>query len=282
MIKDILKNFVDSRKNGNDCLFNGYLEDYLNYEEHHDDNFPALFQKLFEIDSDAKICVGLHMPIQKDVVSNQIIGYKDAFKLEGKPIVYPYLICVEKDGEEKLFLFTPDFDRSYLYAKSLYYCLTEPGAIFEQHKNSIVAMSIEKYQLVLDTLDNCFKMRAGALQRMVDKEFYKSYDELKDDALLEAKTICDAVIEKLKPLDDKGEEIRKTVANWFLLKKLVYVQYMIDKSILQIRHQGDSKSQRMQARTYSKEISFVAYSELWRCTGENLPKEDQEESTEAK
>lgn len=282
MIKDILKNFVDSRKNGTDCLFNGYLEDYLNYDECHEGNFPALFQKIFEIDKDAKICVGLKMQIQKDVVSNQIIGYKDAFKLDGKPIVYPYLVCLEKEGEEKLFLLTSDFERSYLYAKSLYYCMTEPGAIFEQYKNNIIAMSTENHQLVLDAINRCFEMRAGALQRTIDREFYKSYDEMKDDALLEASMICDTVVERLKPLENKGDEIKKTVASWFLLKKLVYVQYMIDKAILQTKHHGDSKSQRVQARTYSKEIAFVAFSELWRCAGDNLPKEDQKHLSQDK
>ena len=42
----ILGQKIDSRKDGDDCLFNGYLEDYLSLRENEiDDNLKESFEK---------------------------------------------------------------------------------------------------------------------------------------------------------------------------------------------------------------------------------------------
>ncbi len=277
MIYDILTAFVDTRKNGNDCVFNGYLEDYLHYLESHEENLPAFFQQILELHPNARICAGLNIGINKDVVSNQIIGYKDAFKLEGKPLVCPYLLYLQQNDDERLFILTGQGKSSYLYAKSLYFCFTEPTGMFEAFKNNIVTMDTRNGDRVVQATREAFEKRAGIIQKEVDHEVYPNYEELKDAAMEEANDIKEAAFDRIRPLEDKTEEIKRTVARWFLLKKLVYVQYMVNKAILQTRYEGDVKKQRAQAREYSKAIPFVAFSELWRCSGENLPSEKKED-----
>lgn len=58
--------------------------------------------------------------------------------------------------------------------------------------------------------------------------------------------------------------IYSLVVRWFLLKKVVYVQYMVNKDMLQNVHEGNIKKQRNQAKINADEIPFISYSELWR------------------
>lgn len=263
--------FGSARKNEDDCQFNGYLEDYLQLLDNREEHLQVLFQKVVEKYPNARICVGLRFAINKEVVSNQIIGYKDAFKLEGKALVCPFLIYLNKNDEERLFLLTRDRRSSYLFAKSLYFCLTEPTSIFETYKNYIVTMDSVNLEKAMQIFDDAFNKSAGALQKIVDQSKYSSYDGLRADAMSIATEVKDGAFDKIRPLEDKEIIIREAVGVWFLLKKLVYVQYMVNKAILESRYQGDVKKQRAQAREYSKAIPFIAYSELWRCSGENLP-----------
>ncbi|SJZ69460.1 hypothetical protein [Anaerorhabdus furcosa] len=279
MILDILTTFNDARKNGDDCLFNGYLEDYLHLLDNHEEHLQVLFQQVLQQYPNARVCVGLRFAINKEVVSNQIIGYKDAFKLEGKALVCPFLVYLNQDDEERLFLLTRNKRASYLFAKSLYFCLTEPTSIFEAYKNNIVTMDSKDIEKTMQIFNEAFTKPAGVLQKKVDQDKYTSYESLKADAMSIAAEVKDNAFEMIRPLEDKTPMIRESVGAWFLLKKLVYVQYMVNKAILQSRYQGDVKKQRAQARENSKAIPFIAYSELWRCAGDNLPtdKETTEE-----
>ena len=88
-ITAILSSKLDNRSNGDDCTFNGYLEDYLNMEN--TDLDPVLREAFAGIQAnavDTRICVGLRSVINNDAISNQIIRYKDVFKLNGKPLIY--------------------------------------------------------------------------------------------------------------------------------------------------------------------------------------------------
>ena len=79
---EILSAKVDERKQGSDCTFNGYLEDYLGMSENGlDENLRKAFEVILEEEPDAKIITNLKHEISKDAVSNQIIRYKDVFKL---------------------------------------------------------------------------------------------------------------------------------------------------------------------------------------------------------
>ena len=67
----------------------------------------------------------------------------------------------------------------------------------------------------------------------------------------------------------------------FLLKKVLYVQYMVNKNILNSVHEGNVKKQRNQAKLNADDILFMSYSEMWRTTGpepaEDYPEEAAEE-----
>ena len=69
---------------------------------------------------------------------------------------------------------------------------------------------------------------------------------------------------ELRDAEDKEAMIYSLVVRWFLLKKVVYVQYMVNKDMLQNVHEGNIKKQRNQAKINADEIPFISYSELWR------------------
>ena len=71
-------------------------------------------------------------------------------------------------------------------------------------------------------------------------------------------------MEQLREAQDKEACIYSLVVRWFLLKKVVYVQYMVNKDMLQNVHEGNIKKQRNQAKINADEIPFISYSELWR------------------
>lgn len=72
----------------------------------------------------------------------------------------------------------------------------------------------------------------------------------------------------LAKCDDKEECINNIIANWFLLKKFSYVQYMMDKNNLNRVHEGNVKKQRQVAKEKCDAIGFVSYSELWKLVKE--------------
>ena len=166
-ITAILSSKLDNRSNGDDCTFNGYLEDYLNMED--TDLDPVLREAFAGIQAnavDTRICVGLRSEINNDAISNQIIRYKDVFKLNGKPLIYPYILYVQKDEEERALLVVPYTKYGFIKAKGLYYCMTEPGSEFIDCKNEIVAICSDKADEIVKAFSNLFSQRAGALQRL--------------------------------------------------------------------------------------------------------------------
>lgn len=268
-ITAILDSKLDSRRNGDDCAFNGYLEDYLNMEDIDID--PVLRQAFTEIqaaEADTRICVGLKSEINNDAISNQIIRYKDVFKLSGKPLIYPYILYLNKDGQERALLTVPYTQYGFIKAKGLYYCMTEPGSEFIDCKNEIVAICSDQPEAITKAFESLFTQRAGALQRGIDSRFFKNYDELKSAAVEAAAALKSEAPGVLAALEDRAEQIYAYVVDWFLLKKVLYVQYMVNKNILNSVHEGNVKRQRNQAKLNADEITFMSYSEMWRTTGE--------------
>lgn len=110
-------------------------------------------------------------------------------------------------------------------------------------------------------------MKAGALQRSIDHDFYRNYDELKDLAVKAAGELKAEAPATLAAMEDRTAAIYRYVVNWFLLKKVLYVQYMVNKNILNSVHEGNVKKQRNQAKLNADDILFMSYSEMWRTTG---------------
>ena len=283
-ICNILDLQLDSRKNGEDCEFNGYLEDYMGVDPELAPVLREAFAEILSQDADVKICVGLKSEINKDAISNQIIRYKDIFKLNGKVLTYPYILYTTKDSEDRALLVVPYSTYSFIYAKGLYYCMTEPGSPFIDCKNEIVAVTSDRADKIVGAYAKLFTMKAGALKRSTDHDFYRNYDELKDLAVKAAGELKAEAPAILSALEDRTAAIYRYVVNWFLLKKVLYVQYMVNKNILNSVHEGNVKKQRNQAKLNADDILFMSYSEMWRTTGpepaEDYPEEAAEEVTE--
>lgn len=260
----ILDQQLDPRKDGNDCSFNGYLEDYLNLGTEIDPVLVEAFEKILEQDKDVKIITGLRDAVNKEAISNQIIRYKDVFKLDGKALCYPYILYASKQQGDRALLIVPYSTYSYIYAKGYYYCMTEPGSKFIDCKNEIVAVSSNDAEEIAKAYDKLFHMRAGALQRSLDRNHFKNYDGLKEAAVDAANELKEKAPIELGPIEERRDLIEEYIIHWFLLKKVLYVQYMVNKNILNSRHEGNVKRQRNQAKMNADEISFLSYSEMWR------------------
>lgn len=102
------------------------------------------------------------------------------------------------------------------------------------------------------------------MQREADRNRFSNYEQLKKDALDEAEAVKENAETELREAEDKEAMIYSLVVRWFLLKKVVYVQYMVNKDMLQNVHEGNIKKQRNQAKINADEIPFISYSELWR------------------
>ena len=92
------------------------------------------------------------------------------------------------------------------------------------------------------------------------------YDSLKTYALELASSLKENVKESLAECKDEEKEakIKETIVMWFLIKKLLYVQYMMSKKILNDVHKGDVKAQRTVAKANADKVVFTSYSELWK------------------
>jgi|LAHS01.1.fsa_nt_gb hypothetical protein len=275
---EILNAKVDERKQGSDCTFNGYLEDYLGMNENGlDENLKKAFELILEEEPDAKIITNLKHEISRDAVSNQIIRYKDVFKLNTRPLITPYIIYVEhEDGEGRALMVMPYSKANYLYGKGMYYCLTEPGSEFAEAKNELVSVASENSEEIARTFSRMFTEKAGALQRTLDKKFFTNYNELKSIALEAAQAEKNEAVEVLPTLEDRTQKIYSYVVHWFLLKKVLYVQYMVNKIILKTEHDGNIKAQRNQAKLNADSVVFLSYSEMWRLGADNAQKDNNQ------
>jgi|GEM_PF-154582 len=249
------------------CSFNGALEDFVAMDGHAFAQYDQMFKDLVDLNKDMHICLGLPLDINRKVVANQIIRYKDAFKLPEHYLRVPLVLYWQQGNDERAILIS---DSDYIEAKGLYYCLTEPQNEFEGSRNEVLAM----YLTPDDTMDiiNAYndmaagKKSIGSIQRVYDRKYLDSVDEMKEKCIALSKQTFDDAIAKLKDMEveERSEIIHKTVAKCFLIKKALYVQYMMAKDLLLNRHEGDTRKQRQFAKAYTDEVPIVSYSELWR------------------
>lgn len=262
-LMQILEAVKDIRKEGTDCDFNGYLEDYIETLEE-TTVLKECLQAILEKNADMKVCVNYRFAINKEVISNQIIRYKDSFKLQGKPVVCPLILYGNDKDNDRGLILMENASEAYLFAKGIYYCLTEPMSPFVDAKNEIVAMVATDAESVVKIFDRLFSYKAGALQRELDRKAYPDYEQLKMDAITVANELKETAAEKIQQASDAEGCIRELVVSWFLLKKVVYVQYMVSKDLLERVHEGNIKKQRNQAKTNADEVPFISYSDCWR------------------
>ena len=274
-ICDILNEVIDFRRSEDGiCAFNGFLEDYLSLLEDDESqaDLYALFQQLFDKDNNLKIICDLQLSVNRTAIANQIIRYKDAFKLPKGVIKVPYLIYGSYDGQkgpvQKAMIMTVGDEDAYILAKSLYYVMSEPDNEFEGTRNEIIATALcpSRMEAALKAIDSFFMrdFKAGNVQRTLDGVFFDTYDEMYELA----HQICDAQKANLNEVINQAEDteavIYNIIATWFLMKKFTYVQYMMDKNTLTTKHEGNVKRQRQTAKEKSDSIAFVSFSEMWK------------------
>ncbi len=244
----------------------GSLSEFIESSANSYPNYNELFQRILEVDESIQVCAQLPIEINQKTVSNQIIHYKDAFKIGENSIKAPLIIFWKNDEQERAILLS---DTSYIEAKGLYYCLTEPDGEFGNCRNEILAMVLteDTQDLFRAFTEMHGNQRAvGAIQRYYDHKYIENVDEMKDKCIALAQSILDNAVAQLPELEDKGPLINKTIGRLFLIKKAIYVQYMMSKEILANRHEGDVKKQRQFAKAYATEIPIISLSALWRGT----------------
>ena len=253
-IYDLLKNIKEPK-----CDFNGYLEDYFEKLKPNDIGYST-FKMFYEFNPKLKICINLHFDLAPHSLSNQIIHYKDADKLNKNAFVCPYLVYGNFDKRVKVWLLA----NNYPIAKGLYFALSEKDTLFADYRDDVLVCDLKQTTLIKSLVEQVHLHKAGYYQRIIDMKLIKDYDQLLSDAKCLSEQICHSIYATLNICGNKAKVIQKAVEQWFLLKKCVYVQYMVDKKMLLERHQGDTQSQRMQAKANADAIRIIAYASLWK------------------
>lgn len=266
-IYERLSKIVDLRtKDDGCCTFNGYLEDYIYYvEEGHDlYEYKEVLEQMLELNHNLRIIVNLGLNVNKEVVSNRVIRYKDSFKLPQGSLLIPYMIYGHNENnEERALLLTIGDNEQYLYAKSLYLCLTEPQKDVSDDRNEVLALNID------DEILNIFKevfvsnKKVGAIQRRLENQKYPDLEQFHEKIWEESNRLQLEIKESIKK-EDAQKQIYAYIAKVYLLKKLIYVHYMMNKQLLSHLFENDVKKQRTKAKELSDKVAFIPMGQLFR------------------
>ena len=248
---------------GQQCSYNGTLSDYLKENEVADEALLQAFKTISSTDPDVRIVTDLKGSVKLDNISNRIIHYRDISKLAGSPVVYPYLIYARYGEADQAMLVLPYEEGGYLYARGYYYCMSEAGSQFYEDRNEILEICTPNADEIVSSWERLKKEKAGLIQRQLDRTCFKNYDELKEKAVEAGEALKARAAAELIETEDKAPLIASYVVRWFLLKKLVYVQYMVNKNIRSAIHEGDIHKQRNQARINADDIPFMSYRSMW-------------------
>ncbi len=271
-ILEVLGACADQRAANGCCEFNGYLEDFITILEERGD-CPvqvAIFKKFMEINESYRIITNLELTCSKEAIANQIIRYKDAFKLPEGQLKAPYILYTKVDEKETGVLCSFGKQEATIYAKGAYLVLSEPGNRYEDIRNDIVSVAFdEEYadrQMALITRFVTGKDKAGYIQRGLDMLVFKNLDEMVDTATQIAQDLCTNKVAELKDEKEPRKAIYELIEHWFYLKKFVYVQTMMDKNRLNTLYEGNTKKQRQAAKQNADGIKYVSFSECWQHT----------------
>lgn len=260
-----LTQILDQRKGNPNCEFNGFLEDYVaSLEEDHPQ--LQLFRTIHEKNCDFRILVHYRFNINHELISNQIIRYKDIQKIPANQFDLPYLVYGLNDDKELCGLILLDGkEDAYILAKGYYLALTEQGSILETVKNQCVSCNTEHPNLfkAMEKLHD-EHLKAGAVQRMLDSDIFRNYQDLLDVVQGVSFKVQNKVKDFIKSVENKEAVIYPAVVHWFLLKKMVYVHTMMNRNLLLQDCEGDVRRQRHLAKLNSDHVQFLMYSEMWR------------------
>ena len=260
-----LTQILDQRKGNPNCEFNGFLEDYVaSLEEDHPQ--LQLFRTILEKNCDFRILVHYRFNINHELISNQIIRYKDIQKIPAYQFDLPYLIYGQNEDKELCGLILLEGkEDAYILAKGYYLALTEQGSILEAVKNQCVSCNTEHPNLLkaMDKLHDDH-LKAGAVQRMLDSDIFCNYQDLLEVVQGVSIKVQNKVKDFIKSVENKEAVIYPAVVHWFLLKNMVYVHTMMNRNLLLQDCEGDVRRQRHLAKLNSDHVQFLMYSEMWR------------------
>ncbi len=264
-IVEIFSGILDKRSNSNQSFFNGYLEDYL-YEMEDDHVLKKRFTQIAEKYHDLKVVVDFRFSVNKEVIANQIIRYKDAFKVPKRAWICPYLLYGKTDKENDfVIIVNGESKQDYFIAKGIYYCLTEQHALLSDNRNNVLALSASEEHFNLEMIDQVIEdeKSIGFIQRELDQKMFDSNADLKEKVQLLSDAIKEDVEKNVLSSTSKQTTIYHAIVSWFILKKMLYVQTMVDKD-LQRELDNDIKKVRHQAKENSDSLVFIPLSEMWR------------------
>ena len=265
-LQDVLATVQDSRKQDDRSSFHGFLEDYLSIIEQDNPNRPIL-EQLFNLDQQSRVIVDLVITIHKDVISNQIISYKDALKLPTNHLKCPLLVYgINQQNQSYGIILYPGMIDDYLLAKGIYFSLSEQGAIFQHNRNDLFACTTECLAQQPETIIKIVQGQTsiGSLQREFDRKYFPTMHHLETSAQAKALAIKELTLATLTTSQQKQELIYDTIGKWYLCKKATYVQVMTNKLWLNELFENNIKKQRHQAKVLSDSLIFMPLSELWR------------------
>lgn len=271
-ILEVLGACADQRTENGCCEFNGYLEDYITILEERGgcEKQLDLFKKFMEINESYRIIVDLQLTCNKETIANQIIRYKDAFKLPEGQLKAPYILYTKVNEKVTGILCSFGGKEESIYAKGAYLVLSEPGNQYEAIRNDVVSVAFDD-EVLTHQMDLIKRFvtgsdKAGYIQRGLDMIVFKNLDDMVNTAIGIAENQCTNGVEALKDAEDPRASIYKLIEHWFYLKKFVYVQTMMDKSRLNSMYDGNPKKQRQAAKQNADAIKYVSYSECWKHT----------------
>jgi len=250
--------------------FNGTLSEFL---QSHEDENKELFTKLLDLNEELKIFTNFELNINSELLSNKKIGYRDVNKIAKGSLKIPYILYWNVQDKQRAIILD---GHNYIEARGVYYCITEPENLFEPYHLEVLANYIspsnhdEIYKMVDDLLHS--ESTVGYIQRYYDNKYINDIEEMKTKCCEIAKSMFDETLNTLNQMDDKGQKtvlINHTVGRAFLLKKSLYVRYMMNKYLLNDRHSGNVSEQRRFAKAYSDEITIFPYYDLWNQKNEN-------------
>jgi len=257
--------------------FDGTLEEFY-ASEFNDDNVKEFLSDLDAQAHSLRITVNLKDDIRSNI-TNQIIHYKDAFKINNPALVIPYILYGQKEQEDRAVILMPNEDCAYVYGKALYYCLTEKEGLFDQAMNQILALVLdpERESEIKTSLYSVFSgtESLGYIQRQYDRYYIQNGAHLKELCVTESNRVFNNAKEKLVNAEDKEPIVREAIARCYLLKKVSYVNYMKNKNLLATKFDGNIREMRNKAKEVANSIPFVAFSELWRYPLTEAPKLEQ-------
>ncbi len=248
---------------GRDCSFNAPLTEYLSTAQNEDEVLLEGLKAILEDEPDVWIICDLEIKISRSAISNRIIYYRDIFKLKGAGLRVPYMVYKHTEERDYALLIVRDRPAGYLYARGYYYCMSEPSGEYYDCRNDIVEISPATSDEIVSVWKKMKTEKSGVIQRQIDHREFAAYDALMEEALQAAASLKILAEESLPKIRERSETIAYLVSRWFLLKKVVYVQYMVNRQILAEQHENDIRKQRNQAKMNADAVEFISYRNLW-------------------